>query len=857
MHATDIVRRERHKARQDNGRGRRLLRAAAVVAVFCLSAALLVPIAGVAAGAAGLLALTSDLPDVAALRQLPNDYRPSAAITRLYAREAPDGALILIDEIVDPRRDTGWVRATELPPHVPAAYLAAIEQPAQQPATRPSVVATALGWWRSGNVGDAPSPLAARLIRIHLRDGNATNDDPRRAFQDWLLGNRIDSRFSTEQQVEWALNTDYYGRLAYGIEAAAKVYFGKRAADLTAGEAAALAAAARNPTANPFDDPTAAEAARAAVLAAMAVRGDLTATAAAEAASTALALAPPPGSASPVPAFARLARRELEQFLGPERLLAEDLDVETTLDPALQTQVECAAAIWSATLPSGGGPSCPAADYLPSRAGDASDAPQAAVVALNPTTGEIEALLGDGETPRPTGALVRPFIFLTALSQGYTAATLLMDVETVYPQSGQPYAPRDPDNRFLGPLRLREAAAAGRAAPAAQALSWVGNGRVLATARALGLRPTTTATDLSLVDVGFPATLLDMAGAFATVGNGGVSSGVSHGDDLPRPTTIRRVIDATGETIYAHQSITRETLAPELAYLMTDILADETARCRGTDCPDETKLPNGRTTALATGRAPGNDWAIGYTPDRLVGVRTENGKAAPLWRAVTAWAEGDAPESEWSRPPGLQQVEICAVSGLLPSAEVDCPTVREWFIPSAEPSAVDTMTREAAINRQTGRLATIFTPPQLIERRTYVVYPPEAAAWAKEAGIEPPPSEYDTIRRIPTRDGGAELTVEPWSVISGQWPMAGSAGGEGFSYYRLAYFPDLLPEAMQTLVARGETPVESAELGVWDTTLVEDGLYTLLLTVVREDGTFDEVAVPVTVENNQPPTDDR
>ncbi len=167
------------------------------------------------------------------------------------------------------------------------------------------------------------------------------------------------------------------------------------------------------------------------------------------------------------------------------------------------------------------------------------------------------------------------------------------------------------------------------------------------------------------------------------------------------------------------------------------------------------------------------------------------------------------------------------------------------------------MTREAAINRQTGRLATIFTPPQLIERRTYVVYPPEAAAWAKEAGIEPPPSEYDTIRRIPTRDGGAELTVEPWSVISGQWPMAGSAGGEGFSYYRLAYFPGLLPEAMQTLVARGETPVESAELGVWDTTLVEDGLYTLLLTVVREDGTFDEVAVPVTVENNRPPTDDR
>ena len=159
------------------------------------------------------------------------------------------------------------------------------------------------------------------------------------------------------------------------------------------------------------------------------------------------------------------------------------------------------------------------------------------------------------------------------------------------------------------------------------------------------------------------------------------------------------------------------------------------------------------------------------------------------------------------------------------------------------------MVREVAINRETGRRATIFTPPQLIEQRTYIAYPPEAAGWAEDAGIEPPPVEYDTIRRVPTRAGGAELTVEPWSVVSGQWSVSGSAGGDDFAYYRLATFPGLLPEAMQTLVERGETPVDSAELGVWDTTLVDDGLYTLLLTVVRQDGTFDEVAIPVAISN--------
>ncbi len=222
-----------------------------------------------------------------------------------------------------------------------------------------------------------------------------------------------------------------------------------------------------------------------------------------------------------------------------------------------------------------------------------------------------------------------------------------------------------------------------------------------------------------------------------------------------------------------------------------------------------------------------------------------------MWRDLMTWALDGTPATPPSRPAGLRAVEVCAASGLLPSPDGDCPRVREWFIAGTEPAEVDTMVREAAINRDTGRLATIFTPPQLIERRTYTVYPPEARAWAEDAGIEPLPAEYDTIRRIPARSGGAELNVEPWSVVSGRRPVVGSAGGDDFAYYRLAYFPGLLPEAMQLLVERGETPVAGGELGVWDTTLLDDGLYTLLLTVVHGDDTFDEVAIPVTVDNEQ------
>jgi hypothetical protein len=224
--------------------------------------------------------------------------------------------------------------------------------------------------------------------------------------------------------------------------------------------------------------------------------------------------------------------------------------------------------------------------------------------------------------------------------------------------------------------------------------------------------------------------------------------------------------------------------------------------------------------------------------------------AATLWRALIAWATAGAPVAEWPRPVDLRRIEVCAASGLLPSPGADCATIREWFVPGTEPSAVDTTAREAAVNRQTGRLATIFTPPQLVEQREYLVYPPEAAAWAAETDRAVPPVEYDTIRRVPTREGGAAvLSPEPWGVVSGKRSVVGSAGGDGFTAYRLAYFPGLMPEAVQ-IIAEGEAPVEASELAVWDTTLLEDGLYTLLLTVLGQDGAFDEVAIPVTVANN-------
>ncbi len=302
------------------------------------------------------------------------------------------------------------------------------------------------------------------------------------------------------------------------------------------------------------------------------------------------------------------------------------------------------------------------------------------------------------------------------------------------------------------------------------------------------------------------------------------------------------MLDAQGNEVYAFAPQTRDALAPALAWLLSDLLA------------------SGEVVATAVGQSPtsGDAWAIAATPGQVVGVWAGGAAeganpATPAARALLAATPGE-PTAWPSPPPGLTAVDVCALSGLLPRRDATpCPTVREWFVDGTAPTATDTMTREVAVNRETGRLATILTPANLIERRVYTVYPPEAAAWAAEMGLPTPPTEYDTIRRLPARAGGAAVaSPEPWAVVSGQWSVTGSAGGEGFAYYRLAIFPGLLPEQMVVLVERGETVVTNGELGAWDTTLVDDGLYTLLLTVVRADGTFDEVAIPVMVANAAP-----
>jgi len=480
----------------------------------------------------------------------------------------------------------------------------------------------------------------------------------------------------------------------------------------------------------------------------------------------------------------------------------------------------------------------------------------AAVVALDPRTAEIKAMVGsldywdeeiDGsfnvavDGLRQPGSAFKPYTYLTALSQGYTAATMVLDVETDFgtDYNGVAYVPQNYDRRFHGPMRMRKALGNSYNVPAVEVMSWVGVDKVIRTAHSLGI----TSLDEGPNRYGLPLTLgggevklLDMVYAFSVLDTMGVMRGQPVPESEQRlgfrtldPVGILRVEDKDGQIIYEYdQPQQREILTPQLAYLMNDILSDRNARCQGFGCPNALELPDNRPAAVKTGTTNNylDAWTVGYTPQLVTGVwvgNTDNSPmenvpgskgAAPIWHALMGWAHQNENIESWAQPAGLIRQNVCEVSGLVPTEH--CQTVTEFFIEGTEPRVYDNMYQEFQVNRETGRLATLATPPELIDSKVYMIYPDKAADWVRENGIEQPPTEYDTIRTTGSSEGNASISYPgPFEFLSGEIEIRGNAKGDNFS----------------------------------------NGLYTLLLTVIKNDGTFEEVSVPVTVDNTPPEAD--
>ena len=842
----------RGRYRRKNGKAGKLLALAALPLMAVLIAAMSVALALVAGSAiafAAAAALFDDLPSIESVSGVQSRFFENSTV---YAR---DGTLI--GELIDEGRRT-VITHDDISQVVKDATIAAEDATFYD---NPGVDLRAVlraAWLnlQAGTIVSGFSTITQQVVKNTLLSPEETLE---RKLREVALAYQLSQRFSKDEILAIYLNQNFYGNRAYGISAAALTYFDKDLHELTLAEAAMLVGIPRAPsTENPLVNEEAAIRNQRNVLDLMVKNRFITRLQANEAAAEKLVYSPPQANIGPSPHFFNYIVDYLQERYGPE-VSREGWSITTTLDPALQAKAETAAREHVATL----------ADR---------DVGNGAVVVLDPASGEILAMVGsvdftseeiDGQVnmalaPRQPGSAFKPFTYVTALGKGYNAATMLMDIKTVIPIPDQePYEPENYDEKFHGPVRMRVALGSSYNIPAVKAQLFAGVPDVLDTARRMGL-PIVGGTERFGPSIALGAAevpLLDLAAAYGVFANGGV---------YVRPNPILHIEDSQGNVIESRKPPEGvSVLSPQLAYLITNILSDSEARIPGFGERNILTLEN-RPGAVKTGTT--NDFrdalTVGYTPQLVTAVWVGNADnsemdkvpgskgAGPIWNRVMTEIHEGLPVEEFVRPEGLVEIEVDAVSGLLPSRYTP-EKIEELFIPGTEPAQMDFIHQPIRTHTLTGKRAGPSIPPDEVELKIYPVLPPEAEAWQREqdenSPFHLPSSELATALDSPTELGDVAIAIPSHRQnIRSILEIHGNARGPGFLEYTLEYGLGTAPGGW---VRIGDVVTEQKsrdQLAAVDTAQLPDGIYTLRLSVRREGNVTESAYRQLVVDNESP-----
>jgi len=706
--------------------------------------------------------IASNLPSVSDLRL----YASQFETTRIYDR---NGSLIY--EILDPNagRRT-YTNLDDISPYLIAATIATEDKDFYtNPGFDPWGILRAF-WqnYTSGEVVSGASTITQQLARsLLLSPEERSQVTTQRKAREIVLAAEITRQYSKDEILELYLNEIYYGNLAYGIEAAAETYFNVSAGQLDLAQASFLASLPQAPAVyDVFTNRPAALLRHADVLGLMVQLSGERGCIPVNQSSIPVCVNLNEAVAAaqeiegytfvqrtidmPYPHWVNYIRAQLEAQFDPQTIYRSGFKVYTTLDPELQDYAQASIR-----------------EQVDSLAENS--ASDGALVAIQPSSGQVLAMVGSADfyneeisgqvnmavAPRQPGSSIKPLTYTAAFEKGWTPATLIWDVPSEFPPSGDPDDTRDPyepvnyDGKFHGPVLARTALGSSYNVPAVKTLAYVGiyddprtpeKDGFIAFAERMGIT-TLTRDDygLSLTLGGGDVSLLELTGAYSVFANSGLRA---------VPYSIERIEDHNGSIVYQHDpSNDRQVIRSDHAYLISSILSDNAARTPAFGANSILKLPF--TVAVKTGTTNDfrDNWTLGYTPDIAIGVWIGNADytpmtnisgvagAAPAWADVMQWAienyaAGDP--ASFKRPDSIEDQVICSATGAEPSER--CSDEKAEIFAQGQPplEAADDIWQEVEIDTWTNLKAGPACSEFAEEKLTLNVTDEWAIKWIKE-----------------------------------------------------------------------------------------------------------------------------
>ncbi len=628
--------------------------------------------------------------------------RDVAQATKIYDRNGE----LLYDIFQNENRTP--VKLNDVPPYVKQATISIEDKDfyKHQGFSVTGIIRSMLDLVIHRQVEGGGSTLTQQLVKNALLSPERTIT---RKIKEFILAIQVERAYSKDQILEMYLNEIPYGGTAYGIEAAANLYFGKHAKDLDLAESALLAGLPQMPSVySPYGThPELSKVRQAEVLRRMEEDGYITKEQEAAAKAETLTYRTSQNELGfKAPHFVLYVKQKLIEQYGDKMVEQGGLKVTTTLDYKLQEKAEKIVKDEIGKLK---------ADHVGN----------GAAVVMNPQNGQILALVGskdyfgksepdgceEGKTctfepnvdaalsPRQPGSATKPITYSVGLQKGYTAATVLMDVKTEFPGgAGQPsYMPVDYDGQWHGPVEARYALGNSLNIPAVKMLALAGVKNVMDLGFRMGLS-TWEPTDENISSVGLSLTLggrevrlLDLTSAYAVFADAGVKQ---------EPISILKVEDSKGKVLYDYkQSDGTKVLDPGIAFIISNILSDNGARTMAFGTNSVLNIP-GKTVSVKTGTTDEkrDNWAVGFTPSVVVGVWVGNNNndkmnpaiasgitgASPIWQKIMTAALKDKSDEKPQQPDNVSYVDVDGLMGGKPHD--GSPTRKEYFIKGTEPT---------------------------------------------------------------------------------------------------------------------------------------------------------------------------